>query len=152
MARAPAELKMKTAAAGYSGTPLWKKLGLKAGARFLVLNPPAKLDQLLSGAPRDLDRLACLAPFDIALAFVVSERSLTAMLSRLEAKLPPAGMIWIAWPKRASGVVTDLTEDVVRRGALAQGLVDIKVCAIDATWSGLKLVRRLRDRGPARPQ
>jgi len=150
MERARAELKMKPAAAGYSGTPLWKKLGLKPGSWFLVSNPPEQFDQLLSGAPRDLDRLSRLAPFDIALAFVVSGRSLTAMLSRLEAKLPPAGMIWIAWPKRTSGVVTDLTEDVVRSSALALGLVDVKVCAIDATWSGLKLIRRLRDRDTAR--
>jgi len=137
---------MSPPAAGYSGTPLWKKLGLKPGLRVFVLNAPAELDALLSGAPRDLDCLVRLAAFDIALAFVRSRRSLIATLARLEPKLSADGMIWIAWPKRSSGVTTDVTEDVVRTAALALGLVDVKVCAIDATWSGLKLVRRLRDR------
>ena len=137
---------MSPPAAGYSGTPLWKKLGLKPGLRVFVLNAPADLDALLSGAPRDLDRLVRLAAFDIALAFVRSGRSLIATLARLEPKLSADGMIWIAWPKRSSGVTTDVTEDVVRTAALALELVDVKVCAIDATWSGLKLVRRLRDR------
>ena len=137
---------MSPPAAGYSGTPLWKKLGLKPGLRVFVLNPPADLEALLSGAPRDLDRLVRLAAFDIALAFVRSGRSLIATLARLEHKLSTDGMIWIAWPKKSSGVTTDVTEDVVRTAALALGLVDVKVCAIDATWSGLKLVRRLRDR------
>lgn len=137
---------MSLPSAGYSGTPLWKKLGLKPGLRMFVLNPPADLDALLSGAPPDLDRFERLAPFDAALAFVRSGRSLTATLARLEPKLAADGMIWIAWPKKSSGVTTDITEDVVRAAALALGLVDVKVCAIDATWSGLKLVRRLRDR------
>jgi len=137
---------MSPPAAGYSGTPLWKKLGLKPGLRVFVLNAPADLDALLSGAPRDLDRLVRLAAFDIALAFVRSGRSLIATLARLEPKLSADGMIWIAWPKRSSGVTTDVTEDVVRTAALALELVDVKVCAIDAAWSGLKLVRRLRDR------
>lgn len=137
---------MSPPAAGYSGTPLWRKLGLKPGVRVFVLNPPADLDALLSGAPRGLDRLVRLAAFDVALAFVRSGRSLIATLARLEPKLSADGMIWIAWPKKSSGVTTDVTEDVVRAAALALGLVDIKVCAIDTTWSGLKLVRRLRDR------
>jgi len=137
---------MSPPAAGYSGTPLWKKLGLKPGLRVFVLNAPADLDALLSGAPRDLVYLVRLAAFDIALAFVRSGRSLIATLARLEPKLSADGMIWIAWPKKSSGVTTDVTEDVVRTAALALGLVDVKVCAIDATWSGLKLVRRLRDR------
>jgi len=71
----------------------------------------------------------------------------TAVLARLEPKMPDGGLIWIAWPKKTSGVSTDLDEDVVRRIGLAAKLVDVKVCAIDATWSGLKFVRRLRDRG-----
>ena len=137
---------MTAPAAGYSGTPLWKKLGLKSGLRVLLLNPPAHIDALLSGAPRDLERLARLGPFDVALALFTSRDALRVALARLEPKLAPDGMIWIAWPKKASDVATDLSENVVRDAALARGLVDVKVCAIDTTWSGLKLVRRLRDR------
>lgn len=137
---------MSALAAGYSGTPLWKKLGLKSGMRVFFSRPPAGLDALLSGAPGELDRLARLASFDLALAFADCERSLQAVLAKLEPKLAADGMIWVAWPKKASGVATDLGEDAVRRAGLALGLVDVKVCAIDATWAGLKFVRRVRDR------
>ena len=135
---------MKPATAGYSGTPLPSKLGLKSGMKFITLNAPADLDMLLAGAPH-LERLARVAPFECALAFVTTERALAALFAKLAPKLVDAGMIWIAWPKKASGVATELTEDVVRRAGLAAGLVDVKVCAIDVTWSGLKFVRRLRD-------
>jgi hypothetical protein len=138
--------------AGYSGTPLWKKLGLKPALRILVLNPPQGFEALLSGAPSDLDRLSRLAPFDLALSFVGSVQALTATLAKLEPILSPDGMIWIAWPKRTSGVATDLSENAVRDKALALGLADVKVCAIDRTWSGLKLVRRLRDRAKQTPR
>ena len=137
---------VKTQTAGYSGTPLWRKLGLKPGMRLLALEAPPNLEALLSGAP-DLQRLARAATFDCALAFANTRSTVTAMLARLEPKMPDDGLIWIAWPKKASGVSTDLTEDIVRRIGLAARLVDVKVCAIDATWSGLKFVRRLRDRG-----
>ena len=130
---------------GYSGTPLPSKLGLKAGMKFVALDAPPDLDSLLAGAP-DLQRLTRVASFECALAFAASERTLSAHFSKLAPKLLDAGMIWIAWPKKSSGVATELTEDVVRRAGLAAGLVDVKVCAIDATWSGLKFVRRLRDR------
>lgn len=113
--------------------------------RFIALNAPPDLDMLLAGAP-NLERLARVAPFECALAFVTTERALAAHIAKLAPKLVDAGMIWIAWPKKASGVATELTEDVVRRAGLAAGLVDVKVCAIDPTWSGLKFVRRLRDR------
>ena len=136
---------MKPATAGYSGTPLPSKLGLKPGMRFVALTPPPDLDVLLAGAP-DLQRLGRVASFECALAFAASERTLSAHFSKLAPKLLDAGMIWIAWPKKSSGIATELTEDVVRRAGLAAGLVDVKVCAIDATWSGLKFVRRLRDR------
>jgi hypothetical protein len=136
---------MKPATVGYSGTPLPSKLGLKSGMKFIALNAPADLDMLLAGAP-NLERLARVAPFECALAFVTTERALAAHFAKLAPKLVDAGMIWIAWPKKASGVATELTEDVVRRAGLAAGLVDVKVCAIDLTWSGLKFVRRLRDR------
>jgi hypothetical protein len=136
---------MKRAAAGYSGTPLPAKLGLKPGMKFLVLNAPAHLGVLLAGAP-PFERLVRLGPFECALAFATTERALAASFVKLAPKLADAGMIWIAWPKKSSGVATELTEDLVRRAGLAAGLVDVKVCAIDATWSGLKFVRRLRDR------
>ena len=135
----------KSSSVGYSGTPLPAKLGLKPGMRFVALNAPPNLDVLLAGAP-DLQRLARVASFESALAFATSERALSAHFAKLAPKLLDAGMIWIAWPKKTSGVATELTEDIVRRIGLAVGLVDVKVCAIDATWSGLKFVRRLRDR------
>jgi len=136
---------MKPATAGYSGTPLPAKLGVKSGMKFIALNAPPDLEMLLAGAP-NLERLARVAPFECALAFVTTERALAAHFAKLAPKLVDAGMIWIAWPKKASGVATELTEDVVRRAGLAARLVDVKVCAIDVTWSGLKFVRRLRDR------
>jgi hypothetical protein len=136
---------MKAARAGYSGTPLPQKLGLKAGMRFVALHAPPDLDELLTGAP-DLRRRARDGTFDCAIAFATSGRVLAAVFTKLPPKLVDTGMIWIAWPKKTSGVVTELTEDVVRRAGLRAGLVDVKVCAVDATWSGLKFVRRLRDR------
>ena len=136
---------MKATTAGYSGTPLPAKLGLKRGMRFLVLHPAANLDDLLRGAP-ELERLPRLAEFDFGLAFVESERAAIGAFERLAPKMTDAGMLWVAWPKKASGVATDLTEDIVRRAGLAAKLVDVKVCAIDATWSGLRFVRRLSDR------
>ena len=136
---------VKSSEAGYSGKPLPSKLGLKPGMRFVALNAPPDLDVLLTGAP-DVERLRRVASFDCALAFTTTERALAALFAKLAPKLLDTGMIWIAWPKQASGVATELTEDVVRRVGLASGLVDVKVCAVDATWSGLKFVRRLRDR------
>jgi hypothetical protein len=136
---------MRTPVTGYSGTPLPAKLGLKAGMKLIVLNVPPNLDALLAGAP-PLERLARLGPFDCALAFATTARAVAASFTKLEPKLADAGMIWIAWPKRTSGIATDLSEDLVRRAGLAAALVDVKVCAIDPTWSGLKFVRRLRDR------
>jgi hypothetical protein len=136
---------VKSSGAGYSGKRLPSKLGLKPGMRFVALNAPPDLDVLLGGAP-DLERLGRVASFDCALAFATTERALAALFARLAPKLLDTGMIWIAWPKKASGLGTELTESVVRRVGLATGLVDVKVCAVDATWSGLKFVRRLRDR------
>ena len=136
----------RTASAGYSGTPLPQKLGLKSGMRVLALDAPANLDALLAGVPRDLVRLQRTESFDCALAFATNERVLAEMFGKLASKMVDRGRIWIGWPKKTSGVITDLTEEVVRRVGLAAGLVDVKVCAIDATWSGLKFVRRLQDR------
>jgi hypothetical protein len=137
---------MKPLPTGYSGTPLPGKLGLKSRMRVLAMNAPPHFRGLLSDAPSDLVWLARVAGFDCAIAFATSVSNLRASFIKLEPKLAQDGMIWIAWPKKASGMKTDLDENVVRDIGLDIGLVDVKVCAIDATWSGLKFVRRVRDR------
>jgi hypothetical protein len=137
---------LKPPPAGYSGTPLPRKLGLKPGMRVLAMNPPAHFRALLADAPADLACLARVAPFDCAVAFAKSAKELLAIFTKLEPKLAQDGMIWIAWPKKAAAMKTDLNENLVRDIGLDEGLVDIKVCAIDTTWSGLKFVRRVRDR------
>jgi len=132
---------------GYSGTPLLQKLGIKAGMKLMVLNPPPGYDRTLGPLPDGVKRAAALQrPLDFVHCFVTSRATLEARFARLAAALAPAGMLWISWPKKAAKVETDLTEDLVRAIALAGGLVDVKVCAVDEAWSGLKLVRRLRDR------
>ncbi len=135
--------------AGYSGTPLAKKLGIKAGSRVRPGGAPANYAELLAPLPDDV----VLSPrlrrdVDVCHLFTKSARELERALPRLLERIHPDGAIWVSWPKRASGVATDVTEDTVRRLALPLGLVDIKVCAVDETWSGLKLVirRELRDR------
>ena len=129
--------------AGYSGTPLAKKLGFKPAMRALYVNAPDGFDDLLGELPGGVRVLARAAPdLDLAVLFVTERRELERRLPGLHAKLASNGMVWVAWPKRASRVPTDMTEDVVREVALPRGLVDVKVCAIDATWSGLKLVIR----------
>ena len=133
---------MTQPASGYSGTPLPKKLGIAAGKRTFLLDVPRDVEAALRDALVATTRLPRLATFDFALAFVTSKAALAATLDRLAPKLDDAGMLWTAWPKKSSGVATDLGEDAVRADALPRGLVDVKVCAIDATWSGLKLVRR----------
>lgn len=133
--------------AGYSGTPLPSKLGIRPGQRALMADVPAGVQATLAAALSSTTRLARLGAFDFALAFVTSRAALATTLDRLAPKLDDAGMLWIAWPKKASGVATDMSEDAVRADALPRGLVDVKVCAIDATWSGLKLVRRRERRG-----
>ena len=132
--------------AGYAGTPLPSKLGIAPGQRALLADVPAEIEATLDAALATTTRLARPGAFDFALAFVASRTALATTLDRLVPKLDDAGMLWIAWPKKASGVATDVTEDAVRAGALPRGLVDVKVCAIDATWSGLKLVRRKQNR------
>jgi hypothetical protein len=131
--------------AGYSGTPLPRKLGIKPGHRVALLGAPAgfALDDLPDGV-RIVRRAGGTA--DVIVSFHTARADLERRLDALRAMMPPAGGLWIAWPKRAAKVETDMTEDVVREVALPTGLVDNKVCAIDATWSGLRLVIRLRDR------
>jgi hypothetical protein len=129
--------------AGYSATPLVRKLGFAAGMRAHYVNAPDGLAALLGELPDGVRLLARAADgLDLVLLFVSERRELERRLPRLQARIAPAGMIWVAWPKRASKVATDVTEDVVREVALPRGLVDVKVCAIDDTWSGLKLVIR----------
>ena len=135
-------------AAGYSGTPLPKKLGIKPGHRVLVLSAPeqfesATLRELPDGV-RVARRLSGKA--DVIVSFHTERADLARRLPKLRDAMEPAAGLWIAWPKRASKVPTDLTEDVVRELGLANVLVDNKVAALDETWSGLRLVIRLRDR------
>jgi hypothetical protein len=132
-----------TVPAGYSGTPLAKKLGFKAGFAAAYVSAPDGFDALLGELPDGVTvRRQLRGPLDLIVCFVTARRDLEQRLPKLRAALAPAGMLWIAWPKRASGVETDMTEDVVREVALPTGLVDTKVAAIDATWSGLRLVIR----------
>lgn len=131
------------APAGYSGTPLAKKLGLAAGLRVVLRGAP---DDYAALTDFDLDScrvLGRVGAFDFAHAFVRSRAELAAALDTLTPHLDDHGMIWISWPKKASRMATDLTEDGIRELALPLGLVDVKVCAVDAIWSGLKLVRRV---------
>jgi hypothetical protein len=135
--------------AGYSGTPLGRKLGIRPGTTLAILDAPEAFDTTLGSLPERVSvRRTARGPLDVVVAFFVQRRDLARSLPALRAALDPAGGLWIAWPKRASGVVTDLTENVVRELGLAAGLVDNKVCAIDAVWSGLRLVYRVGDRPP----
>ena len=132
-----------TASAGYSGTPLVRKLGFKEGMRAHYAGAPADFAELVGELPGGVRVLARPAPdLDLVMLFVRERAQLERRLGGLHARLRQDGMLWVAWPKRASGVPTDMTEDVVRDVALPRGLVDVKVCAIDETWSGLKLVIR----------
>jgi hypothetical protein len=134
---------------GYSGTPLPRKLGIKDGARVAFPSAPDGFARTLDELPPGVEvRRRARGPLDVIVYFTKARSELSRRMPRLRAALHPAGALWIAWPKRASGVPTDLTEDVVRELALANRLVDVKVAAIDETWSGLKLVIRLKDRPP----
>jgi hypothetical protein len=136
----------ENAQAGYSGTPLPKKLGIKPGQRICFVHAPDAFAAALGALPEGVERVEDGSGLDLVVFFTASADELRARFGSLAASLAPAGMLWIAWPKKASGVATDLTENVVREIALAGGMVDTKVCAIDATWSGLRLVYRLKDR------
>ena len=132
--------------AGYSGTRLPRKLGIKPGHRVLLLGAPEGFALDLPDGVRVSRRAAGLA--DVILSFHLRRAQLAKRMPALRERMEPAAGLWIAWPKRASKVATDLTEDVVRELALENRLVDNKVAAIDDTWSGLRLVIRLRDRAP----
>ncbi len=132
---------------GYSGTPLPKKLGIKDSARVRVLDMPAdvrsELKQTLAACKILPDGKT---QADFIMFFTKSKDALSSKFRQIVEQLAPAGMVWISWPKKSSGVSTDLSEDVVREIGLAAGLVDVKVCAVTDVWSGLKFVRRLKDR------
>ena len=133
--------------AGYSGTPLPKKLGIKPGSLVAFRGEPAGFRDALGELPDGVrEKKRAAAPLDVLVAFFTRRAALERDFERLAEAIRPAGGLWFAWPKRSSGVETDITEDVVREIALARGLVDNKVCAIDETWSGLRVVFRLRDR------
>jgi hypothetical protein len=134
--------------AGYSGTPLFRKLGIQPGMRVRTANAPDDYEALLGEVPEG----AVISPrlradIDLWHLFTRSRRELAAALPRAMRAVAPDGMIWVSWPKKASGVATDITEDTIRSEALPLGLVDVKVCAVDDTWSGLKLVIRKALRG-----
>jgi hypothetical protein len=132
--------------AGYSGTPLARKLGIEVGNRLSFPGAPPGFRELLDLPEGVSVRSRVRGPLDVIVFFTRRRSELARRLPMLRRALDPAGGLWIAWPKRSSGVGTDLTEDVVRELGLGCSLVDNKVCAIDDTWSGLRLVIRLRDR------
>ena len=130
--------------AGYSGTPLWKKLGYKAGVSAYVEGEPGNYISLLT-LPADvvvtwLPRAK--SEMEFVHLFATSASQLKSKLESVRKRIVPAGVIWVSWPKKSSGVTSDITEDTIRDLALPMGLVDVKVCAVDEVWSGLKLVIR----------
>jgi hypothetical protein len=133
--------------AGYSGTPLAQKLGIKPDYRIHVANPPGNYRKLVAPLPKGVRLVARVSgDTDIVHLFSTSRNELAAKLRAARKRLRPDGAIWVSWPKKSSKVATDIGEDTVRELALPLGLVDIKVCAVDDVWSGLKLVIRKSNR------
>jgi hypothetical protein len=130
------------ASAGYSGKPLWQKLGLKPGLCVTVVNAPTDYWTLCGYDPVALTLASARAHVDFAHVFTQTRAQLGKQLTSIAKRLEPGASLWISWPKKRSGVASDLTEDVLREVALPLGLVDVKVCAVDATWSGLKFMWR----------
>ena len=138
--------------AGYSGTPLAKKLGIKPGFNITFVDAP-------QGYANELDLPTGVSinsrsgkPLDFAQLFVKSEKKLKTKFSEYANRINASGMLWVSWPKKSSGVSTDLSENIVREIGLAAGLVDVKICAVDEVWSGLKFVFRLKDRAKVKPR
>src|SRR5260221_14044940 len=138
--------------AGYSGTPLVKKLGIKPGSNIAFISAPSGYANELDLPPDVTINSRLGKPLDFAQLFVTSEKELKEKFSASANRLHAAGMLWVSWPKKRSGVTTDLSENIVRDIGLAAGLVDIKICAVDEVWSGLKFVFRLQDRAQVKPQ
>ena len=134
--------------AGYSGTPLPKKLGIVGDAVFAVRHAPADFAETLGDYGAAVWQRSLLAPIDVVVAFFTEKKKLVAEWKTLTEAAQPAGGVWVAWPKKSSGVATDITEDVLRAVLLPTGWVDNKVCAIDDTWSGLRFVLRKENRPP----
>lgn len=134
------------ASSGYSGTPLVKKLGIKPGFRLRFVNPPPGYPATLGPLPEGVTEVEDADRVDFIQFFSISRAELETRFAGLRDAIADDGMLWISWPKRASKVETDLHQKVVREVGLANGLVDVKVCAVDETWTGLKFVRRLKDR------
>ena len=133
--------------AGYSGTPLVKKLGLTDGLVIFVSNPPADYFDWIAPLPNGLvvkDKIA--GEFDFMHLFVDEKKVFQGEFVKSKRHLKKDGMLWISWPKKSSGVPTDLDENIIRNFGLLEGLVDVKVCAVDEVWSGLKFVYRTKDR------
>jgi hypothetical protein len=139
--------KQRGAVAGYSGTPLAKKLGIKAGGRVAVVSAPNGFTESLRLPPRSQLRTQARGRVDVVVFFVTRRAELARRFPAMQHCLEEHGGLWVAWPKRASGVPTDLTESAVREVGLTHGLVDNKVAAIDTTWAGLRFVYRVADRG-----
>jgi hypothetical protein len=131
--------------AGYSGTPLPKKLGITEQFRVAMFDLPADVKSELKTSLASCE-LTSEAPIDFAMTFEKSAAELKKQFPRFAKQLAPAGILWVSWPKKASGVATDLSENEVRNIGLDAGLVDVKVCAVNDVWSGLKFVIRLKDR------
>jgi hypothetical protein len=133
--------------AGYSGTPLSKKLGIKPGAKVCLVGAPEGYRALLDPIPPDVSFMGPgSVGIDIVHGFVTLRAELATLLATYHPRIQQAGAIWVSWPKKSSKIATEVTEDTVREIALPMGLVDIKVCAVDETWSGLKLVIRKENR------
>lgn len=136
--------------AGYSQTPLVKKLGLKEGANACILNPPAKYFDWITPLPEGaVIKPALRSNVDFIHFFVTKQPEFRTALIRAKKHLQPDGMIWVSWPKKTSGVLSDLDENIIREFGLKSGLVDVKVCAVDDIWSGLKFVIPVKDRPKA---
>ena len=133
--------------AGYSGTPLARKLGIKEDQRIALVNAPGNFQEELGSLPAGAMVVPRLqSSLDLILFFAGSQSELTKNFARLAARLVPNGMLWVAWPKKNSGVKTDLSFEVVQSVGLEAGLVDTKICAVSDVWSGLRFVRRVKDR------
>lgn len=133
--------------AGYSGTPLQKKLGIKPGMKMFVAQPPELYFDWISPLPDNVTvNRKLVKDTDFVHLFVRDQKSFKAVFQQAKKHLDKAGMLWISWPKKSSKVPTDLDENIIRDFGLNEGLVDVKVCAVDETWSGLKFVFRVKDR------
>jgi Protein of unknown function (DUF3052) len=137
--------------AGYSGTPLVKKLGIKPGSNIALVNAPPNYAKNLDLPEGVIINSRSVKPLDFVQLFVKSEKDLKTSFSQYAARLNANGMIWVSWPKKTSAVSTDLSENLIRDIGLSAGLVDVKVCAVNEVWSGLKFVFRLKDRHRVRP-